>query len=143
MAQCEQLLAFLNSGAVVGDAHHAASVSTSCIATSGEGAFGSASDVVGTSVQINLNFNLALMSVHAPPPQQQLGVKRMACTSHQDRLPSHAAQSALIIKAGYNQVQQRVHLSIEDSCNPVQHNLHCIIRRRRKGMLQQDGVMKL
>ena len=61
-AECQQLLAFLNSGAVVGDAHHAASVSTSCIATSGEGAFGSASDVVGTSAQTNLNFNSTLMS---------------------------------------------------------------------------------
>ena len=42
------------------------------------------------------------------PPQKQMGVKRMACTSHQDMLPSCAALSALIIKAGYNQVQQRV-----------------------------------
>ena len=42
-AQCEQLLAFLNLGAIVGDAYHAASVSTSCIATSGERASGSTS----------------------------------------------------------------------------------------------------
>ena len=61
-AQCEQLLAFLKLRAVVGDAHHAASVSISCIAIGGEGAFGSISDVVGTFAQTNLNFNLALMS---------------------------------------------------------------------------------
>ena len=56
------MFTFLNSGAAVGDAHHAASVSTSCIATGGEGASGSASDVVGTSTKINLNFNSPLMS---------------------------------------------------------------------------------
>uniref|UniRef100_A0A7N2KXX9 Phytocyanin domain-containing protein n=1 Tax=Quercus lobata TaxID=97700 RepID=A0A7N2KXX9_QUELO len=28
------------------------------------------------------------------PPQQQLSAKRMACTSHQDKLPSDVAQSA-------------------------------------------------
>ena len=28
------------------------------------------------------------------PPQQQLSARSMACTSHQDRLPSGAAQSA-------------------------------------------------
>ena len=61
-AQCEQLFAFLNSGAIVSDAHHAASVSTSCIAIGGERAFGSASDVVGTLAQTNLNFNSPLMS---------------------------------------------------------------------------------
>ena len=58
--QCEQLLAFLNSGATIGDAHHAASVSTYCIATGVEGAPGSISDLVGTSAQANeanLNFN--------------------------------------------------------------------------------------
>ena len=47
-AQCEQLLAFLNLGAIVGDAYHAASVSTSCIAIGGERASGSTSNVVGT-----------------------------------------------------------------------------------------------
>ena len=61
-AQCEQLLAFLNLGAIVSDAHHAASVSTSCIAIGGERASGSTSNVVGTSAQTNLNFNSALMS---------------------------------------------------------------------------------
>ena len=44
----------------------------------------------------------------------------------------------LIIRAGYSWVQQR-HLSIEDSCYPMQHSLRCIIRRRLKGKLQQDG----
>ena len=65
-AQCEQLLAFLKLGAAVGDAHHAASVSISCIAIRGEGASGSTSDVVGTFAQTNLNFNLALMSSTNP-----------------------------------------------------------------------------
>ena len=65
-AQCLQLLAFLNSGATVGDAHHAVSVSTSCIATSGEGASGSIFDVVGTFTQTNFNFNSALMSSSNP-----------------------------------------------------------------------------
>ena len=63
--QCEQLLAFLNSGATIGDAQSAASVSTYCIATGIEGASGSISDVVGTSAQANeanLNFNSTIMS---------------------------------------------------------------------------------
>nr|POE68980.1 hypothetical protein CFP56_41150 [Quercus suber] len=61
-AQCEQLLTFLKSGAGGGDRHHAASVSTSCLVTGGEGISSAASEMVGTSTQNNLNFNSALMS---------------------------------------------------------------------------------
>nr|POF00866.1 hypothetical protein CFP56_47677 [Quercus suber] len=64
--QCEQLLAFLNSGSTnsgagFGDASHAASVS-SCMYTGVEGLTGMASDVVGTSASPNLNTNAAFMS---------------------------------------------------------------------------------
>ena len=54
-AQCEQLLTFLKSGV-------AASVSTSCLVTSGEGTSSATSEMVGTSTQNNLNFSSALMS---------------------------------------------------------------------------------
>ena len=61
-AQCEQLLTFLKSSAVAGDGHHAASVSTYCLVTGGEGTSSAASKMVGTSAQNNLNFNSVLMS---------------------------------------------------------------------------------
>ena len=65
--QCEQLLAFLNSGstnsgASFGDASHVASVSSSCMYTGVEGLIGMASDVVGTFASPNLNTNAAFMS---------------------------------------------------------------------------------
>ena len=59
-AQCKQLLAFLNLGAIVGDAYHAASVSTSCIATSGERASGSTSGAL--SLRHNVS-NCLLFSI--------------------------------------------------------------------------------
>ena len=55
------MLTFLKSGATVGDGHHAASVSTSCLVTGDEGTSSAASKMVGTSAQNNLNFNSTLM----------------------------------------------------------------------------------
>ena len=64
--QCEKLLAFLNSGTTgtgttLGDTHHAANASISCMATGVEGVFGE-----GSSSQSQINtypiFNPALMS---------------------------------------------------------------------------------
>ena len=56
------MLTFLKSGVVAGDGHHAASVSTSCLVTGGEGTSSAASKMVGISAQNNLNFNSTLMS---------------------------------------------------------------------------------
>ena len=50
-AQCEQLLAFLTSRIGLGDAHHAANVSTSCMATNVEGVSSVVLDMIAISAQ--------------------------------------------------------------------------------------------
>ena len=70
-AHCEKLLAFLNSrttgtGIALGDTHHAANASISCMATGVGGVSGEGSGLVGSSSQSQVNthpvFNPALMS---------------------------------------------------------------------------------
>ena len=70
-AQCERLLAFLNSGTTrtgtaLSDTHHVANASISCMATSVGGVSGEGSGLVGSSSQSQVNtylaFNPALMS---------------------------------------------------------------------------------
>ncbi|XP_023887752.2 uncharacterized protein LOC111999870 [Quercus suber] len=70
-AQCEKLLAFLNSGTTgtgtaLGDTHHAANTSISCMATSAGGVSGENSGSIGSSSQSQVNpypvFNPTLMS---------------------------------------------------------------------------------
>ena len=50
-AQCEQLLAFLTSRIGLGDAHHAANVNTSCMATDVEGVSSVVLDMIAISAQ--------------------------------------------------------------------------------------------
>nr|POF26680.1 hypothetical protein CFP56_36993 [Quercus suber] len=70
-AQCEKLLAFLNSrttrtGTALGDTHHAANASISCMATGAGGVSGEGSGLIGSSSQSQVNtypvFNPTLMS---------------------------------------------------------------------------------
>nr|POE46293.1 hypothetical protein CFP56_64934 [Quercus suber] len=73
-AQCEKLLAFINSGTTgtaLGDAHHAANAGISCMATGVGGISGEGSGLVGSSSQSQVNtypaFNPTLMSEFSDP----------------------------------------------------------------------------
>nr|POF27022.1 hypothetical protein CFP56_40387 [Quercus suber] len=70
-SQCEKLLAFLNSGTAgletaLGDPHHAANASISCMATGAGGVSGESSGLTGSSSQSKVNtspvFNPTLIS---------------------------------------------------------------------------------